>query len=123
VLNEGNVAYQQQCDVILKPKRLQFQVLSIIPNDITFFCQICEDLKTNPLIINIQRKLKCHHQVQDFSSDHAKFEFQNGFLYHNGHLYVPNGLAQLKVFQIKHNVLIVDHFGFNNTMKLVSRYY
>ncbi len=60
------------------------------------------------------------HEIQDFSNHHAKFKFQNGFFYRDGLLYVFNGLAQLKIFQTKHDVLVIDHFGFNNTMKLMS---
>jgi len=59
----------------------------------TFFCQICEDLKKDPLTIGIQGQLKNHHQVHDFSSDHAKFKFQNGLLYYDGFLYVQTGLV------------------------------
>jgi hypothetical protein len=43
----------------------------IIPNDTTFICQIREDLKNNFLDIGIQGQLKSHHQVQDFSINHA----------------------------------------------------
>jgi hypothetical protein len=66
--------------------------LSIIPNNTTFFYQIHEDLK-NDLAIGIQGQLKSHHQVQDFFSDHAKFEFQNGLLYYDNFFYVIHGLA------------------------------
>jgi hypothetical protein len=67
--NEGNVAYEQQCDVILKR----------VKNDL--------------LTIDIQGQLKIHHQILDFSSDHVKFEFQNGLLDRDGLLYVLNGPA------------------------------
>jgi hypothetical protein len=66
-------------------------MLLIIPDDITFFCQIHEDLKKHPLVIGIQNQLRSRHQIYDFFSDHAKFEFQNGLLYCDGLLYVPNG--------------------------------
>jgi hypothetical protein len=67
--------------------------LSIIPNNTTFFYQIHEDLKNDLLAIGIQGQLKSHHQVQDFFSDHAKFEFQNGLLYYDNFFYVIHGLA------------------------------
>jgi hypothetical protein len=60
----------------------------------TFFCEICEDLE-DLFVIGIQSQLRSHHQVQDFSSDHAKFKVQNGLLYCDGLLYVLDGLAQL----------------------------
>ncbi len=34
---EGDVAYEQQRDVILKPKYFQLQALLVIPDDTTFF--------------------------------------------------------------------------------------
>jgi hypothetical protein len=59
----------------------------------TFFCEICEDLK-DLFVIGIQSPLRSHHQVQDFSNDHAKFKFQNSLLYCDGLLYVLDVLAQ-----------------------------
>jgi hypothetical protein len=44
VSKEGDAAYEQQHDVILKLERLQLQALSIIFNDTTFLCLIHEDL-------------------------------------------------------------------------------
>jgi hypothetical protein len=90
---EGDVAYGQQCDAILKPKHLQLLALLVIPDDTTFFCQIHEILKNDLLFIDIQGQLRNHHQIQDFSSDHVKFEFQDGLFYHVGLLYVSNGLT------------------------------
>jgi hypothetical protein len=56
-----------------------------------FFGQIRENLKKD-LVIGIQGQLRSHHQIQDFFSDHVKFKFQDGLLYHDGILYVSNGL-------------------------------
>jgi hypothetical protein len=33
------------------------------------------------------------HQVQEFFSDHAKFEFQDGLYYRDGLLYVLDGFV------------------------------
>ncbi len=90
---------------------------------ITFFCQICENLKNDVFVIGIQSQSKCHHQVQDFSNDHVKLEFLNGVFYHDGLLYVPNCHAQFQVLQAKHDVLAIGHFKFNKTMKLMSQNY
>jgi hypothetical protein len=38
-----------------------------------------------------------HHQVQDFFNDHAKFEFQDGLLYCDGLLYVPDGFVRFQI--------------------------
>jgi hypothetical protein len=94
---EEDATYKQQCDVISKLEHLQLQVLLVILDDTTFFCQIREDLKKDHLAIGIQGQLSSHNQVQDFFNDHAKFEFENGLLYCDGFLYVPNGFTQLQV--------------------------
>jgi hypothetical protein len=52
--------------------------LSVILDDTTLLCQIHENLK-DPLVISIQGQLT-NHQVQYFSNDHVKFEFQDGML-------------------------------------------
>jgi hypothetical protein len=93
----------------------------VIPNDATFFCQIREDLKKNSFIIGIYGQLRNYHQVQDFSNDHVKFEFQNGLLYCDGFWYVHDGLAQLQM--AKALCLAIGHFGFNKTMELVFKDY
>jgi hypothetical protein len=89
----------------------------------SFFCQICEDLKKDPLAIGIYSQLRSQHQIQYFSSDHAKFKFQNGLLYFDGFLYVHNGLAWLQVLQARHNDLAIGHFRFNKTMELMFQDY
>ncbi len=52
------------------------------------------------------------NQGQDFLSDHNKFEFQDGLLYHDGLVYVPNGLAWVQVLQAKHDAPIKIHHVF-----------
>jgi len=60
-----------------------------------FFSQIHENLKKHLLVIGIQGQLRNHHQVQDFFDDHFKFEFQDGLLYCDGLLYVPDDPMKL----------------------------
>jgi hypothetical protein len=97
--------------------------LLIIPNDKTFFHQICEDLKKDPFIVDIQNQLRNQHQIQDLFSNCAKFKFRDGLLYCDGLLYVLDGLIQFQVFQARHDVLGIIHFGFNKTMELVFRHH
>jgi hypothetical protein len=80
-------------------------------------------LKKDPFVIGIQSQLKIHHQVQKISSDHVKLEFQDCLFYHDGILYVLDGLARLYVLQAKYNALITSHFGFNKTMELMFQDY
>jgi hypothetical protein len=90
---EGDVAYEQQCDMIFKLKHFRLQLLLLIFYDTTFFCQIREDLKKNPLVIVIQSQLKSHQQVHDFFTNHAKVKFQDGLFYGDNLLHIPNGLV------------------------------
>jgi hypothetical protein len=94
--------------------------LSKILDGTTFLFQICEHFKKDPLAINIQGQLMNHHQVHDFSNNHAKFKFQDGLFCCDGILCVLNGPTQLQILQVRHDALATSHFGFNKTMKLVS---
>jgi hypothetical protein len=60
-----------------------------------------------------------HHQIQDFSNDHAKFEFQDGLFYHDGLLYVLDDFMRFQILQAKHDALVASHFGFNKAMELM----
>jgi hypothetical protein len=60
---EGNAAYEQQGDIILKLEYFLLQSLLVILNDSTFLCQIYEILKKDLLAINLQGQLRSHHQV------------------------------------------------------------
>jgi hypothetical protein len=64
-----------------------------------------------------------HFQVLNFSTDHVKFEFQNGLFYCDGILYVFYGFVWFQVFQSKHDVLAIGHFGFNKAMESVFQNY
>ncbi len=50
MFKEGNVAYEQQCDIIFKLEHFRLQVLLVLFDDTTFFCQIREDLKKKTLL-------------------------------------------------------------------------
>jgi hypothetical protein len=71
--------------------------LLVILDDIILLCQICEDLKNDPLVIGIQGQLRSHHQVLNFSNDHVKFEIQDGLFYRDDLLYVLDGLEGFQV--------------------------
>jgi hypothetical protein len=98
MFKEGDSAYEQQCDIILKPKHFQLQVLLVILDDTTFFCQIHEDLKKYPLVIVILNQLKSHQQVHVFFNDHVKFKFQDGLFCGDGLLYILDGPSRFQVF-------------------------
>jgi hypothetical protein len=56
--NEGNEAYDQQCDIILKPEHLWLQALWVALDDKTFFCQICEDVMKDSIAIGFKGRMK-----------------------------------------------------------------
>ncbi len=117
MLKEGDVAYNQQCDTILKPENLQLQGLSVILEDKTLLQCIHEDLVHDFLIVAIINHWK------NPSNDFNKFESHDGLLYHDRLLYVLEGFVRLQVLQTRHDTLVVGHFGFNKTTELVSRDY
>ncbi len=111
---EGDATYDQQCDIILKPKNLQLQTLSITLQDKTFLHHIHENLINEYFVIAIKSNWK--NPPNDFD----KFEFHDGLLYHDRLLYVSEGFVRLQVFQTRHDTLITIHIGFNKTMELIS---
>lgn len=50
-----------------------------------------------------------------------RFQFQDGLLYYQGLLYVPEGPCRLRVLQSRHDFPSAGHFGYNKTMELISR--
>ena len=50
-----------------------------------------------------------------------RFQFQDGLLYYEGLLYVPEGPCRLRVLQSRHDFPSAGHFGYNKTMELISR--
>ncbi len=88
--------------------------MSITLEDKTFFQCTCEDLMNDFLVEVVKNHWKNHF------SDFDKFKFCDGLLYHDELLYIPEGLVQLQIPQVRHDTLVVGCFGFNKTMELVS---
>jgi hypothetical protein len=79
---EGDVAYNQQCDTILKLKNLRLQALSITLEDKTFLQRIFENLVNDSLVTGVRSHGK------NPPSDFDKFKFCDGLLYHDELLYM-----------------------------------
>jgi hypothetical protein len=60
-----------------------------------FIVKFFEDLKNILFVISIKDELRNQNQVWSLLSDHNKFKFQNGLLYHDGLLYALDGHVQL----------------------------
>jgi hypothetical protein len=87
---ERDVAYNQQCDTILKFKNLRLQALVLTHKDKTFQC-IRENLVNDFFDTTIKSHRKNHF------SDFDKFELCDSLLYHDGLLYVPKGFVRLQI--------------------------
>jgi hypothetical protein len=81
--------------------------------DKTLLQHIREDLINDAFAIGVKS-----HQ-KNLPSDFDKFKFCDRLLYHDGLLYVLEGLTRLQVLQARHDTLVVSHFGFNKTMELM----
>jgi hypothetical protein len=62
-LNEGDVTYDQQCDIILKLEQFWFWILSLTFDDKTFIFNFVGIWETNPFFIGIKTQLMIQNQV------------------------------------------------------------
>ncbi len=62
-LNEGDVTYDQQCDVILKLEQFWCWILSLTFDDKTFIFKFMGIWETNPFFIGIEKELMIQNQV------------------------------------------------------------
>ncbi len=51
--------------------------------------------------------------------DKDKFKIEDGLLYFEGRLYIPEGPPRLHILQSRHDFPAAGHFGFNKTMELI----
>jgi len=84
---EGDDVYDQQCDIIFKPKNLRLQTWFVTFEDKTHLQHIREDLINDAFVVGVKS-----HQKNP-PSDFDKFKFCDRLLYHDGLLYVLKGLA------------------------------
>ena len=117
----GDEILDQQKSVLLKPTNLQLKALTVLtPEDLLHLKEIRDASKDNPFVTSIFRRMKSGAESSQLKEE---FEFKDGLLYHKGLLYVPPGSARLKVLQLCHDFLAARHFGFNKTMKSITRDY
>jgi hypothetical protein len=120
---EGEATYEQQRTILLKAKRLRTTLLKAEQLclrvatmstlvDSSFLDQIHAASILDPLVLDIKR---CSN------NNCEKFKFVDDLLYFEECLYIPEGLACLRVLQARHDFPAVGHFGFNKTLELISR--
>ena len=84
------------------------------PVDTTFLEEIRAASAKDPFVVDIQQRRS--NNIKESSH----FRVEDNLLYFEECLYVPNG-SRLSVLQARHDLPAVGHFGFNKTLKLVSR--
>jgi hypothetical protein len=95
---EGDVTYEQQCDVILKLEHLWFQALSITPKNQTPIKCIHENL------INDSFTTIFLNHFKKASRDFDKFEFWNESLYMMGYY-----MSLMALFDFKFSKINIMH--------------
>jgi len=143
---EGDAAYDQQKTTFIKPEQLQLKIVRTTTLvDASFLQDIRVSLKFDPLALKLKNNADIFNlrgfpslglevidsespnqptsSSQVFRSHDAdpRFQFQDGLLYYQGLLYVPEGPCRLRVFQSQHDSPSAGHFGYNKTMELISR--
>ena len=105
----GEATFDQQCTTLLKPE--QFRIFAVVASiNADFLNQVCTATIEDSLARDIKQ-----------CSDDDKFKVERDLLYFEKRLYIPQGLARLRVFQSRHNFPAAGHFGFNKTLELISR--
>ena len=106
---------EQQKSVILKPTNLQVKALEMSSYEhTTYLKEIWEALKDNSFIETI--KTRSSNDVV-----YEEFEFKDGQLYSNEFLHIPLGSKKLNILQTPNGLPFAGHFGFNETLELLSR--
>lgn len=107
----GDAAFDQQCTTLLQPERFRLYATSMImPIDADFLEEIREASIADSLVQNAKQRL-----------DKDKFKIEDGLLYFEDRLYIPEGPPRLRILQSRHDFPAAGHFGFNKTMELISR--
>ena len=115
-LREGEDAVTQQMAVILKPRMVSLNAISIAHEENTFVETLLKETKED----EIAKQLI---SASVSGTDPSKIYEKDGLLYRNDLLYIPNGTSRLKILESRHDSLLAGHFGIRKTVELISRDY
>jgi hypothetical protein len=115
----GDEAVQQQKTALIKPEQLN----ALLPDGKTFQEQLKENLNKDELAQEIFKFLNNPTTYTTTRLDQDLFQQQNGLLYYNNCLYIPDLLTKLKVLHDHHDSLAAGHFGFRKTLKAIKQQY
>jgi len=143
---EGDAAYDQQKTTLIKPEQLQLKTMRTTTSvDAFIFQDIRVSLKVDSLALKLNNNAGIFNpkgfpslglEVIDSKSPNQptsssrvsishdadpRFQFQDGLLYYQGLLYVPEGPCRLRMLKSRHNSPSAGHFGYNKTMEPISR--
>ena len=125
----GEPTFDHQKQVILGPDRLRVLTINAFkaPED----SRLLDSIRTGTISDEFAQDV-LNHIISDRASsskskyprkDYNQFRWQNGLLFRNTLLYVPNGSSRLQVMQYCHDNPMAGHFGIHKTLELVSRNY
>ena len=118
-LRPGDAAYAQQSHSVFKPDQLQlFSTLML--HDDNLLQAIAKATKTDPFATAIIKSMHGSSTATQRSDLH-QFTVQDGLLYRDHLLYVPEGSCRTQVLQTCHDDPLAGHFGVAKTLELVSR--
>ena len=120
-IRPGDAAYAQQSRCLLKPDQLHLFSTCMLQDD-SFLKEIIEATMTDGFANEIQESLQnpsIGHKRKDL--DH--FTIQDGLVFREHLLYVPEGPCRTRVLKECHDDPLAGHFGVAKTLELISRGY
>jgi hypothetical protein len=120
----GEPTFEQQKMALLKPNHLKLSALIETPSDNSLLLRIKEQLSTDPLGQDIMLHLGASPpSLPPMRQDYDHFSLEDGLIFRDGLLYVPDIPSRLDILHSRHDSNIVGHVGIAKTLELVSRDY
>ena len=125
----GEPTFDNQKQVLLGPDRLRLMTTHVFeaPLDSSLLKSIRTDIKADAFAQDIldhiiENRASCSRSAND-RKDYHLFTWDDGLLFRNNQLYIPDGLARRQVLQQCHDIPMAGHFGVQKTLELVTRRY
>ena len=117
----GDAAYAQQSRRLLKPDQLHLFATCMLQDD-SLLQQITEASKTDAFANEIRDSLQNPSKATK-RKDLDTFTIQEGLLFRDHLLYVPEGPCRTRVLRECHDDPLAGHFGVAKTLELITRGY
>ena len=125
----GEPTFDHQKQVVLGPDRLRLLTISAskAPEDLRLLDSIRTGITSDEFAQGVLNQIISDRGSSSFSKnprkDYNQFRWQDGLLFRNTLLYVPNSSSRLQVMQYCHDNPMAGHSGIHKTLELVSRNY